>query len=325
MTPAVSAGDLTGLLAIIPTPALPGAHRWDADATVDLAETSRTVEALLADGVDGVIALGTTGECPTLPAGEYEALVRCLVEAVDGRVPLFVGATTTGAYDTYARLEVLRRAGVDGTLLGLPMWQPLTERAAVDYFAQVSHYFPDLAVMVYANQRAFRFPFADATGFWKGVASSAPTVMAAKCSRPGALSENRRVTRHRVNFLPSDMVVTQFRALGAEETTAFWATAAAMGPQPCLALRDALAAGDEASLDEVSSLILWAAEPFIELARNDELFASYNLQLERTRINAAGYCRSGPIRPPYSQVPGEIADVALESARRWRTLVGHFG
>jgi dihydrodipicolinate synthase/N-acetylneuraminate lyase len=325
MTPKVSAADLTGLLAIIPTPALPEAHRWDAEATVDLAETSRTVEALLADGADGVIALGTTGECPTLPAGEYEALVRCLVETVDGRVPLFIGATTTGAYDTFARMDVLRRAGADGTLLGLPMWQPLTERAAVDYYAQASHYFPDLAVMVYANQRAFRFPFADATGFWKGVADSAPTVVAAKCSRPGALSENRRVTRHRVNFLPSDMVLTRFRALGAEETTAFWATAASMGPQPCLALRDALAAGDETSLDDVSSRILWAAEPFLELAKDDELFASYNLQLERIRINAAGYCRSGPIRPPYSHVPDKIAAVAVESARRWRTLVDHFG
>lgn len=324
MTPAVSAADLDGLLAIIPTPALPEAHRWDADATVDLAETSRIVGALLADGVDGLIALGTTGECPTLPAGEYEALVRCLVEVVDGRVPLFVGATTTGAYDTYARLDVLRRAGVDGTLLGLPMWQPLTERAAVDYFAQVSHYFPDLAVMVYANQRAFRFPFADATDFWQGVGASAPTVVAAKCSRPGALLENRRVTRHRINFLPSDMVLTQFRTLGAEETTAFWATAASMGPQPCLALRDALAAGDETSLSEVSSRILWAAEPFVELAKDDELFACYNLQLERTRINAAGYCRSGPIRAPYAHVPDEIAGVALESARRWRVLVDHF-
>ena len=98
-----------------------------------------------------------------------------------------------------------------------------------------------------------------------------------------------------------------------------------MGPQPCLALRDALAASDETSLDEVSSRILWAAEPFIDLAKDDELFASYNLQLERTRINAAGYCRSGPIRPPYSRVPDEIAEVALESARRWRTLVDHFG
>jgi hypothetical protein len=51
-----------------------------------------------------------------------------------------------------------------------------------------------------------------------------------------------------------------------------------------------------------------------------ELFASLNIQMEKIRIDTAGYCKTGPIRPPYHVVPDEYAAMAREYGTRWKSL-----
>ena len=58
--------------------------------------------------------------------------------------------------------------GATGTLLGIPMWQPATLDMAVKFYADVAATFPGFPIMVYANSRAFRFPFG--VDFWGQVA-----------------------------------------------------------------------------------------------------------------------------------------------------------
>ena len=64
------ADDIKGVYAIVPTPAKEGADHWSATDTVDLDESARMIDRLIADGVDAIIALGTTGECATLTENE---------------------------------------------------------------------------------------------------------------------------------------------------------------------------------------------------------------------------------------------------------------
>jgi len=54
----ITAKDLRGVLAIMPTPAKEGADRLDATNTVDLDETARLAESLVHDGATGIMALG---------------------------------------------------------------------------------------------------------------------------------------------------------------------------------------------------------------------------------------------------------------------------
>ena len=68
----LTAQDIRGLYAILPTPAKPGADRMDAEHTVDLEEAARVVDRTIRDGASGLIVLGTTGECATL--SEADAL-----------------------------------------------------------------------------------------------------------------------------------------------------------------------------------------------------------------------------------------------------------
>jgi trans-o-hydroxybenzylidenepyruvate hydratase-aldolase len=310
--------DLRGVYAIIPTPAKAGADRWDAVDTVDLAETERVVNRLIADGVHGLMVLGTTGECATLTGQEYEAFVDCVLATVRRRIPTFIGTTALGTHEVVRRTRFAAERGADGILLGLPMWQPLTVDMAIEYYRGISEAFPRLALMVYGNGRAFRFSFPPE--FWRRVIEVAPTLMAAKYSRPKALLDALAAANGRVHFLPHDGGVASFAELSPATTTACWSTAASMGPEPVLEQMRALLVNDAEALRRISTDLAWAREPIAEITGDPDLFATYNIQLEKIRIEAAGYCKAGPIRPPYNVMPERYAERARENARRWRQL-----
>ena len=314
----LTARDLRGVYAIIPTPTKPGAERLDATDTVDLDETARAVEDLLAHGISGLIALGTTGECATLSNPDYDKFVACVLETVRKRVPTFIGASALGGHESVRRLRLVRELGGDGTLLGLPQWQVCTNEMALKFYAGIAEIFPEIAIMVYANQRAFRFDFND--DFWRDVARTVPSVMSAKFSNPKRLLDALKASEGRIHFLPNETAVLRFMELSPETTTACWATAASMGPEPVMAIMKAALAGDKARLAEINKDIAWASEPIMPLVENPAEFASYNIQVEKLRIDAAGYCMAGPIRPPYDVMPEKWAEASRECGRRWAQI-----
>ena len=152
----MQANDFRGLYGIIPTPARPGAEKLDAKNTVDLDESERLINALVADSVSGLILLGTTGECATLSTADYRAFVDVACKTVAHRVPLFIGATALGGHDAFDRLSFAQAQGATGSLLGLPMWQPCTTDMAVQYYSAVSALFPRHALHRLTRRRRAR-------------------------------------------------------------------------------------------------------------------------------------------------------------------------
>lgn len=314
----LNASDFRGVYAIIPTPAKAGAERLDAVDTVDLEETSRSVDDLVKAGVDGLIALGTTGECATLSNDDYDSTVACILEAAARRVPTFIGVSALGGHEVARRARLAQQQGADGILLGLPQWQVCTLDMAVKFYAGVAELFPRLAIMVYANPRAFRFDFSDE--FWAQLSRSVPSASSAKFSYPKRLLDVLKASGGRINFMPSEMAWQRYRELAPQTTTACWATAASMGPEPILAMAKAMESNDAARLAAIDKDIAWANETVVPLIQNAEEFASYNIQMEKLRINAAGYCRAGPIRPPYDVMPEHYAEASRECGRRWAQM-----
>ena len=97
--PAVTKG-LKGVGTAIVTP-------FDADLKVDLESLGRLVDAQLAGGVDFLVPVGTTGECPTLTHEEHELVIKFVVERVAGRVPVVAG---TGSNNTQEAISLTRFA-----------------------------------------------------------------------------------------------------------------------------------------------------------------------------------------------------------------------
>lgn len=312
------ASDFSGLYAIIPTPSKDGSEKLGATDTVDLAESAALVENLIRDGASGIIALGTTGECATLSPADYRKFVGCILETAKKRVPMLMGSTSLSGHDIADRVAFLRENKADGTLLGLPMWQPATTDMALGFYQQVSELFPTMAVMVYANARAFRYKFPPE--FWEALSKKAPTVTSAKFSRPQNLPDLIARSNNRIHFMPNESTVHNFHEIAPATTTSCWATAAAMGPAPAIKIIEAVQAGNKIAIKALSDEIAWANDPIKPIFSNPEIFGSYNIQVEKERINAAGYCRCGPVRPPYNYIPAEYAQAAAECGKRWSSL-----
>jgi len=94
-------GSLTALV----TPFADGGRRLDERAFAGL------VEWQVAEGTEGLVVAGTTGEAPTLTAGEHDRLLRIAVEAAAGRVPVIAG---TGTNCTRSSIELTRAAQAAG-------------------------------------------------------------------------------------------------------------------------------------------------------------------------------------------------------------------
>lgn len=312
----ISAQDLRGVVAIMPTPAKEGADRPDATNTVDLDETARLAESLIRDGADGIMALGTMGECATVSSKDYEAFVDCLLTTVRGRIFTFVGATTLGTQEIVRRIRFLKEQDATAALLGIPMWQPATLEMAVKFYASIAGTFPDFPIMVYANPRAFRFDFG--VDFWKMIVEKAPTVMSAKFANKGTFLKVLEVTKGRVNLVPPVGLAYGFAELAPESFTTCWIPS--VGPQPAVALMKALAGRDMKRAKAIADNIAWAVEPHHIITSSQEVFASYNIQLEKILMGASGYCKPGPIRPPYDFMPEDFAAAARESGQRFAKL-----
>ena len=315
----LAAHDITGLMALPATPLRDGADPFGPASTVDLDEAARAVGQLVVDGASSIGLCGTTGECATLTWAEKREFYATARDAVDGRVPVFAGTTTLGTRDTVEQMRAVRDLGLAGAFVGLPLWQTPTVENAVQFHADLSKAVPDLPVLVYAN--GFFFKFAYPLEFWEGIAAKAATVVACKVGFQ-LTDEIFKTAGHQVNFLHGEggTLGNAWRKL-PQSVTAGWATSAAMGPEPWVAFFAALAKGDDDECERVLTDIEAVPLPIPDFA----MFASYNIQLEKARIDAAGYMRCGPPRPPYTDFPDDWRAAAEANAKAWRELRGKYG
>lgn len=314
----LTAADITGLMALPPTPVRVDADPFGGPSTVDLDEATRAVAKLIDDGSASIGLCGTTGECAALTWSEKLELFAAVRDTVAGRVPLFVGTTTLGTRDTVEQMRAVRALGVDGAFVGLPLWQTPTLTNAVGFYADLARAVPDLPVLVYGN--AFFFKYAFPAEFWAGIAASAPTTIACKVGFPFT-DEIFRAARGQVNFMNGEggTLGQAWRTI-PESVTAGWATSAAMGPQPWVRFFYRLAAADRAGCEAVLADIEAVPLPIPDFSQ----FASYNTQLEKVRIEAAGYMRCGPPRPPYTDMPEDWRVAAKTNGAAWAELCARY-
>ena len=111
---------IRGSLVALVTPMTP-------DGAVDLASLRRLVDWHVAQGTDGIVSVGTTGESATLDEHEHCEVIRCTVEFAAGRIPVVAG---TGANSTAEAIELTRCAregGADACLLVTPYYNKPTQ------------------------------------------------------------------------------------------------------------------------------------------------------------------------------------------------------
>ncbi len=121
---------------------------FDPDGSLDEKSLARLVDFQIAGGVDMILPCGTTGEGATLEFDEYERVVTLVVDQVDGRLPVIVGAGNNST-DRAVRLAVrARELGADGVLSVGPYYNKPTQSGFFEHFKAIAEA-DDIPVFVY--------------------------------------------------------------------------------------------------------------------------------------------------------------------------------
>lgn len=121
---------------------------FDANGDIDFTATGKLIDHLIANGSDGLVVAGTTGESPTLTAAEKLSLFKFTVERVNGRIPVIAG---TGSNDTRSSIALTKQAegaGVDGIMLVTPYYNKPAQEGLFQHFKAIAEA-TSLPVMLY--------------------------------------------------------------------------------------------------------------------------------------------------------------------------------
>jgi 4-hydroxy-tetrahydrodipicolinate synthase len=134
-------------------PAVP--TQFNEDFSLNLPATQQHVAALLAEGIHGLIMLGTIGENCSLSLDEKIKVLKATKEVCIDQVPLLTGVaefTTAGACET---AKAAAKAGVDGFMLMPAMVYNSDRRETVNHYRTVAAA-TDLPIMCYNNPPVYR-------------------------------------------------------------------------------------------------------------------------------------------------------------------------
>jgi 4-hydroxy-tetrahydrodipicolinate synthase len=108
------------------------------NGSIDEAALRKFVNWQIAEGSDGVVPVGTTGESPTLSHAEHKRVVEIVIEEVRGRVPVIAG---TGSNSTEEAIDFTRHAegaGADAALVVVPYYNKPTQEGLYAHFKAVA-------------------------------------------------------------------------------------------------------------------------------------------------------------------------------------------
>ena len=121
---------------------------FNADGSVNCEAAADFAEWLLANGSDGLVVEGSTGEAATMFMDEKIAVLKAVVERVNGRAPVIVGAGTNCTVSTLELINAVEACGVDGLLVVGPYYNKPTQEGYYQHFAAVAKS-TNLPIIVY--------------------------------------------------------------------------------------------------------------------------------------------------------------------------------
>lgn len=109
-----------------------------ADGAVDESALQRLVDWHVAQGSDGIVAVGTTGESATLDEQEHCTTIRRVVEMAAGRVPVIAGTGANATTEAIRLTACAKAAGADACLLVTPYYNKPTQEGLYQHHKAVA-------------------------------------------------------------------------------------------------------------------------------------------------------------------------------------------
>lgn len=309
----ITAADLHGIMAMMPAFATDDGDDVRATDTIDVERLRDGVDRIIRDGANAIATTGSFGEFSNLLPAEFETLVHATVEVVAKRVPVIIGCTSLHTREAMQKMAMIRDAGADAVIVGVPYYFPSTVANAVRFYHDVADMYPDLGVLIYHNPTLHHVTL-PVDAFNEIVKS--PNVIGMKDSHrsPAAFMQLMNIVRGRISVFVHQAQYYPYAELGA---AGFWSIDAWMGLEPLVFLRDAVDRGDvEAAKEAITDTMF---------KRGDPTALHWREPGHKIAVRFAGYCDPGPLRPPFLEIPEDVLDRQRARAEHWRGLCEKYG
>jgi 4-hydroxy-tetrahydrodipicolinate synthase len=108
------------------------------DGRLDIPALNALIEFHIAQGSDGIVIVGTTGESPTVDFDEHCLLIKTAVEQVRGRVIVIAGTGANSTKEAIALTQKAKELGVDACLLVAPYYNKPTQEGLYQHFNAIA-------------------------------------------------------------------------------------------------------------------------------------------------------------------------------------------
>jgi 4-hydroxy-tetrahydrodipicolinate synthase len=122
---------ITGSLVAIVTPMLE-------DGRLDLARFKGLIDWHIAEGTDGIVVVGTTGESPTVDFDEHKELIRVAVEHAKGRIPIIAGTGGNSTAEAIELTESAKKNGATASLSVVPYYNKPAQEGLYRHFRKIA-------------------------------------------------------------------------------------------------------------------------------------------------------------------------------------------
>ena len=118
------------------------------DGQVDFDTLDELIEFQIEGGIDGIVPVGTTGECPTLSHDEHKKVIERVVKTVAGQVPVIAGAGSNSTAEAIELTAFAKKIGADATLQVDPYYNKPTQEGFYQHFKAIAEEV-DLPIVLY--------------------------------------------------------------------------------------------------------------------------------------------------------------------------------
>jgi len=132
---------ITGSLVAIVTP-------MHEDGRLDMARFRELIDWHVAEGTDGIVVVGTTGESPTVDFDEHKELIRVAVDHAKGRIPIVAGTGGNSTDEAIELTESAKKAGATACLSVVPYYNKPTQEGLYRHFRKIAETV-DLPMILY--------------------------------------------------------------------------------------------------------------------------------------------------------------------------------
>ncbi len=268
---------------------------------IDYEGFAKHIDWQIENGVNAIVAAGTTGEGSTLTDAEHKDVIKFCVEHVNGRVPVIAG---TGSNDTAYAIELTKYAcavGADAMLLITPYYNKATQKGLIASFTAIADASTKPCILYNVPSRTGCNILPETAA----VLAKHPNIVAIKeaCGNLSQIAQTAALCGDELDiYSGNDDQIVPIMSIGGKGVISVLSNVA---PAQTVAMCDAFFAGD----------IKTAAKIQLEyLSLVNALFCEVNPIPVKAAVSAMGFC-SNTLRLPLTQMESANQDKMLNIMR----------